>query len=82
MTGPSDARSLEGRVVAITGALSGIGRATALAFASRNASVVLIARGADGLCGGRSAMSVPTATSFFQIDEELRNSTGIILKSR
>ena len=38
-------------VVAITGASSGVGRATARAFASDGASVALLARGADGLSG-------------------------------
>ena len=41
------------RVVVVTGASSGVGRATARAFASRGASVGLIARGADGLEAAR-----------------------------
>jgi NAD(P)-dependent dehydrogenase (short-subunit alcohol dehydrogenase family) len=57
-----------GRVVAITGASAGVGRATARAFARRGASVGLLARGLDGLeaarrevesLGGR-ALVVPT----------------------
>jgi NADP-dependent 3-hydroxy acid dehydrogenase YdfG len=40
-------------VVAITGASSGVGRATARAFAARGARVGLIARGADGLEAAR-----------------------------
>lgn len=44
--GPSP---IDGRVVMITGASSGIGRATALATARRGARVVLVARRADAL---------------------------------
>ncbi len=39
--------SFEGKVVLITGATSGIGRATALAFAKEGASVALVGRRAD-----------------------------------
>ena len=40
---------IEGKVVAITGASSGIGEATALLLAERRATVVLGARGSDRL---------------------------------
>ena len=43
------ARRAGEQVVVITGALSGIGRATALAFGERGASVVLAARGQEAL---------------------------------
>ncbi|MDP9347696.1 MAG: SDR family oxidoreductase [Gemmatimonadota bacterium] len=61
-------RRITDRVVVITGASSGIGRATALAFARIGAGVVLAARGKEGLIeaagecealGGR-ALGVPT----------------------
>jgi short-subunit dehydrogenase len=41
------------RIVAITGASAGVGRATAAAFAQRGASIGLIARGRAGLEGAR-----------------------------
>ena len=43
-----DVSSFEDRVVLVTGAASGIGRATALAFADRGARVVVADRDADG----------------------------------
>jgi NADP-dependent 3-hydroxy acid dehydrogenase YdfG len=42
-------RKLDGAVVVITGASSGIGRATGLAFAERGSRVVLAARRAGAL---------------------------------
>jgi NAD(P)-dependent dehydrogenase (short-subunit alcohol dehydrogenase family) len=41
--------AIEPRVVAVTGATSGVGRATATAFARRGATVGLLARGAEAL---------------------------------
>lgn len=61
-------RPFEERVVAITGASSGIGRATALAFAGRKANLVLIARESGGLetvseeCRSRGAKVLACST--------------------
>jgi 3-oxoacyl-[acyl-carrier protein] reductase len=49
MSGRDAAESLEGRVAWITGAGSGIGRATARTLAARGVKVTLTARGAEGL---------------------------------
>jgi NADPH:quinone reductase-like Zn-dependent oxidoreductase len=59
---------LDGNVVAITAASSGVGRASAEAFARAGAAVGLIARGEEALratvteliaCGGRAALAAP-----------------------
>ena len=57
----------ERRIVAITGASAGVGRATARAFAAEGADVALLARGTDGLeaarreveAMGRRALAIP-----------------------
>ncbi|WP_226008134.1 SDR family oxidoreductase [Natrinema salinisoli] len=66
MSGTTDSE-----VVVVTGASAGVGRATARAFAERNAKVALLARGEDGLEGAREdvedaggeAVVVPTDVS-------------------
>ncbi|HET7387397.1 MAG TPA: SDR family oxidoreductase [Nocardioidaceae bacterium] len=63
-----------GSVVVVTGASGGIGRATAVAFGARGASVALVARGDKGLDGavgdvqaaGGKALAVPTDVSDYQ----------------
>ncbi|HVW27466.1 MAG TPA: SDR family oxidoreductase [Polyangiaceae bacterium] len=47
------ATSLFGKVVVVTGASAGVGRAAARAFAAKGADVALIARGRDGLEAAR-----------------------------
>jgi NAD(P)-dependent dehydrogenase (short-subunit alcohol dehydrogenase family) len=62
-------------VVVITGATSGVGRATAQRFADRGWRVVLLARGADGLEGAakdvesRGGTALPVATDVAVADE-------------
>jgi NAD(P)-dependent dehydrogenase (short-subunit alcohol dehydrogenase family) len=64
-------RKLDGAVVVVTGASSGIGRATGLALAERGARVVLAARRVDALeelarqcqAAGGQALAVPTDTT-------------------
>src|SRR3954452_4448780 len=58
----------EQRIVVVTGASAGLGRATAVAFGARGDAVGLLARGADGLAGavadieraGGRALAIPT----------------------
>ena len=65
---PSNGARKNAKIVVVTGASAGVGRATVREFASRGASIGLLARGADGLeaakheveaLGGR-AIIVPT----------------------
>ena len=71
--------SVEGKVVVITGASRGIGRATARRFAERGASVVLAARSEDALLEaaaecealGGKALAVPTDVARWESVEGL-----------
>src|SRR3954462_7829322 len=47
-------RAFEGKVVVVTGASAGVGRAIVRAFAAEGANLGLIARGRDGLLGAQA----------------------------
>src|SRR4051794_24822084 len=69
--------SLHGKVVVVEGASAGVGRATVREFASRGASVGLIARGMDGLnaakkevekLGGRACVAPADVADHQQVE--------------
>jgi NAD(P)-dependent dehydrogenase (short-subunit alcohol dehydrogenase family) len=63
------AADLTGRAALITGAASGIGRASALAFAAAGASVALVDVDADGLAGtAAAAQALGAAAEVIQAD--------------
>jgi NAD(P)-dependent dehydrogenase (short-subunit alcohol dehydrogenase family) len=77
MTGTDNPTVSNPRVVVVTGASGGIGRATAVAFASGGAKVALIARGQAGLDAaaadvenaGGEALAIPVdVADFDQLD--------------
>ena len=72
---------LSGRIAAVTGASSGIGRACALALASAGARVVLVARREKNLreaateieaAGGESGWITADLSQYHRIDEPAR----------
>jgi len=52
-----DIRKLQNKVVVITGATAGLGRATAIAYAEKGAKVMLLARGKEGLAATMTDIS-------------------------
>src|SRR5258705_11806037 len=76
---------IQGKVIAITGASSGIGEATALLLAERGAKVVLGARGSDRLealanriaASGGEAVYAPTDV---KKREDLSNLVGLAIE--
>jgi NAD(P)-dependent dehydrogenase (short-subunit alcohol dehydrogenase family) len=72
---------LAGRVVVVTGASAGVGRASARAFAARGAKLALLARGIDGLKAARQeiehmggqAIDLPCDVADRQAVEEAAN---------
>lgn len=80
-------KSFNNKVVLITGASGGVGRATAHAFAARGAKVALLARGHEGLAGtkkeieerGGRALIVPTDVADPQQVERAAEETESVL---
>jgi NAD(P)-dependent dehydrogenase (short-subunit alcohol dehydrogenase family) len=80
------AADLPGLAALITGAASGIGRASALAFAAAGASVALVDIDADGLAetaeaaqalGGRAEVLVADVTSLGQVTSAVGRAVGV-----
>ncbi len=71
-----DRRRFEGRVALVTGAASGIGRATALAFAAEGARVALFDRAAAGLAE-TVARIVATGAEARAVEIDLLDAAGI-----
>src|ERR1700722_20813639 len=69
--------SLKGKIVFITGASSGIGAATALAFASEGARLLLAARRAGKLAEVASAAIERGAPSVHSIDLDVRDNRAV-----
>ncbi len=69
--------SLKGKIVFITGASSGIGAATALAFASEGARLLLAARRAGKLAEVASAAMERGAPSVHSIDLDVRDNRAV-----
>ncbi len=69
--------SLQGKVVFITGASSGIGAATALAFAAEGARLLLAARRAGKLAETASAALARGAQSVHSIDLDVRDHRAV-----
>src|ERR1700735_3227656 len=69
--------SLKGKIVFITGASAGIGAATALAFASQGARLLLAARRAGKLAEIASLALVHGAVAVHSIDLDVRNHRAV-----
>src|SRR5439155_18956393 len=68
---------LKGRIVFVTGASAGIGRATALAFASEGARLLLAARRAAKLAEVASECLTRGATAVHSIDLDVRDHRAV-----
>lgn len=69
-------KSLKGKIVVITGASAGVGRATVIAFAKEGAQIALLSRGGDGLEGAKKDVeNVGSLAKIYEVD--VSNSTAM-----
>src|SRR5690242_20602728 len=64
MPGETDGRSVAGRVVIVTGAASGMGRATAQLFGAQGARVAALDRNGEGAAQVADAISLSGGVAF------------------
>ncbi|KAE9369866.1 NAD(P)-binding protein [Stipitochalara longipes BDJ] len=81
ITSLNKSTSLTGKIVLITGASRGIGRATALAFAAAGASVAVLARTAPDLETLASEITSKYGTPILTITGDVLSSPGPIIQS-
>jgi short-subunit dehydrogenase len=86
----SKPNKLQNKLVVITGASAGVGRATAVAFAKKGAKVILLSRGIDGLEGAKKdveahgafaacySIDMSDSTKIANVIEEIENQHGAI----
>ncbi|MEL6350025.1 MAG: SDR family oxidoreductase [Myxococcota bacterium] len=72
-----EARNLRGKSALVCGASAGIGRATALLFARRGASVAVLARRADRLTALQAALVAAGAASTYVLAADLDQRDGL-----
>ena len=74
----SAARRAHGnKVVVVTGASAGVGRATALEFASRGAQVALLARGQEGLDSARREIELAGGQRTFALSVDVADADAV-----
>ncbi len=69
--------SLQGKIVLITGASSGIGKATAMAFAARGAKLILCARRLDLLAESTAALKSTGAEAILNVQLDVQDRAAV-----